>query len=94
MMNMIASVSAGLIYASIAASAPVSFCANLNRYGQSAYTFPEPNPERMVFLKSLEGSEDVLVNFSASKNLKKLSEIEKLKDNWNGYGAAQFEKKL
>lgn len=37
-----------------------------------------------------EGSECTLLNLSAAQNMEKLSEIGKLKDNWNGYGAHKF----
>ena len=92
-MNVTAFVSAGIVCVSMATNV---LQATSNKDSQSAYTFSVPvEPDKRVcVLKNLEGSEDILVNFSAEKNLKKLSEIEMLKDNWNGYGANAFDGKV
>ena len=90
-MNMTSSITAGIVSVSMAASMPIMVRDFPNREGSFAYIFPVQGDTKTRVLHALEGGENALINFSAIENQKKLSEIEKLKDNWNGYGATPFE---
>lgn len=69
-------------------SAWVSTPYKANRVMSSACS---PADKHTMMFTAPEGSGDNLLNISALPNLKKISEIEKLEDNWNGYGARKFD---
>ena len=66
------------------------FGVNLRSAMQKITSADSPSNPQTIRLTALEGSGCTLLSFSFFQNMKKLSEIENLEDNWNGYGASKF----